>query len=379
MAEHRLFISHASADQAVAERIVAYLEGRGVPCWISSRDIPPRAIYAEAITQGIQACGACVVIVSTAANASAAIKRELELASHYGKPFIPIRVDATEPGPGLDYYLRNTQWINYARDSDAALDRIAAQVTGAPTSRAAPPPTPARTPPLPPQPRKAAPVMLLAVVGIVVIAVGGWFAWSQLQRNATTHEVTSQEIPEAKGAAGITPEEARAELERRRATREAEVGERDEALLAARATEENLAREPRRREPTSPAQQEATEHNAVADAPQPPAQRGLIGSWSITIAWDRGRSSTGTGIFTFDANGVFDNDGAATGRWSQSASNVSWVVERRSYIDTQGRSMMRLRTEYTGRIEGETVSGTVRAENGLTGRFVMTRRELSTP
>lgn len=32
----RLFISDASEDAAVAERIVAYLEARGVPCWISS-------------------------------------------------------------------------------------------------------------------------------------------------------------------------------------------------------------------------------------------------------------------------------------------------------------------------------------------------------
>ncbi|OQW55823.1 MAG: hypothetical protein A4S17_05820 [Proteobacteria bacterium HN_bin10] len=86
----RLFISHASEDEAVANKIVAYLEARGVACWISSRDIPPRAIYADAIVEGMQSCTACAVLVSAASNASKAVKREVELASHEDKAFIPI-------------------------------------------------------------------------------------------------------------------------------------------------------------------------------------------------------------------------------------------------------------------------------------------------
>src|SRR5687768_899252 len=105
----RLFISHAHDDADVAERVIAYLESHGVPCWISSRYIPPRAIYADAITEAMQASSSCAVLVTSAANRSKAVKRELELASHYDKPFVPIRVDGTEPSAGLDYYLRNTQ------------------------------------------------------------------------------------------------------------------------------------------------------------------------------------------------------------------------------------------------------------------------------
>lgn len=123
-----LFISHASADAEAVEHIVAYLEANNVRCWIAGRDIPPRSIYAEAITQGVKDSTACAVIVSQAANESDAIKRELELASHYRKPFIPIRIDGAEPGPGLDYYLRNTQWIDYRRDGERALDRIFGRV-----------------------------------------------------------------------------------------------------------------------------------------------------------------------------------------------------------------------------------------------------------
>lgn len=140
MSEQRLFISHASEDAAVVGRIVEYLEQRGIPCWVSGRDIPPRAIYAEAITSGINECAACAVIISEAANASAGVKRELELASHNAKPFIPIRIDGVEPGPGLDYYLRNTQWIEYHSERERALDRIIAHVKGGPALAAAKPP-----------------------------------------------------------------------------------------------------------------------------------------------------------------------------------------------------------------------------------------------
>ncbi|HVH27481.1 MAG TPA: toll/interleukin-1 receptor domain-containing protein [Vicinamibacterales bacterium] len=177
----RLFISHAHDDADTAARIVAYLESHGTPCWISSRDIPPRSIYADAITEAMQACSACVVLLTSAANQSKALKRELELASHYEKPFIPIRVDGVEPAAGLDYYLRNTQWVEYARDGDQALDRIVA------AGRDVSPPGQAASRPVldaPPVPARAAasrtPLVLImvgvVVVVLVVVAARGWFA-----------------------------------------------------------------------------------------------------------------------------------------------------------------------------------------------------------
>jgi TIR domain len=124
MAGKALFISHASHDADAVARIVDYLEDAGVACWISSRDIPPRAVYAEAIADGIKATQACAVILSNAANASAAVKREVELASRHNKPFIPILIEAVELGSGLDYYLHNIQWMDFHRDGTSALDRI---------------------------------------------------------------------------------------------------------------------------------------------------------------------------------------------------------------------------------------------------------------
>jgi len=180
----RLFISHAHDDADAAARIVAYLESHGMPCWISSRDIPPRAIYADAITEAMQACSACVVVLTSAANQSKALKRELELASHYEKPFIPIRVDGVEPAAGLDYYLRNTQWVEYARDGEGALDRIvAAGRDTSPPGLDASPPAPALV-----SPRRTSRVLMVVGAVVVVVAVGGWFAWTSGNEPAATEE-----------------------------------------------------------------------------------------------------------------------------------------------------------------------------------------------
>jgi hypothetical protein len=176
-----LFIGHASDDATVVNRIVDYLEARGVPCWISSRDIPPRALYAEAITAGIQAASACAFVISKTANESKAVKRELELASHFEKPLIPIRIDGSEPAAGVDYYLRNVQWMDYKRDGNHALDRIVAHIKGAP------PPT-AR--PLSSTKARVLPLAALALVLIGAISAGGWYAWTQLRPEQTVQSAT---------------------------------------------------------------------------------------------------------------------------------------------------------------------------------------------
>ncbi|MFO0201739.1 MAG: toll/interleukin-1 receptor domain-containing protein [Alphaproteobacteria bacterium] len=179
MSKQRLFISHANEDEATVNRIVSYLEAHGIPCWVAARDIPPRAIYADAITEAIQACSGCAVVLSAASNASKAVKRELELASHYDKPFIPLRIDATEPAAGVDYYLRNTQWLDYRRDGERALDRIVGQSAGAPS--------PAKAPTAQPSPRRVL-SRFVPLVALILIGAIAWFAWMKLSDQRTVSE-----------------------------------------------------------------------------------------------------------------------------------------------------------------------------------------------
>ncbi|UPT64137.1 MAG: toll/interleukin-1 receptor domain-containing protein [Hyphomonadaceae bacterium JAD_PAG50586_4] len=182
MSQQRLFISHANEDEAVVNRIVAYLEAHAIPCWVAGRDIPPRAIYADAITEAIQACSGCAVVLSAASNGSKAVKRELELASHYDKPFIPIRIDATEPAAGVDYYLRNTQWLDYRRDGERALDRIVGQTAGTPSPAKAP--TPQASP-------RQGQSPLVPLVALILVGAIAWFAWTNLSGQRTANAPAS--------------------------------------------------------------------------------------------------------------------------------------------------------------------------------------------
>jgi hypothetical protein len=76
MPEPFLFVSHVSEDQAAAMEIVQELEQRGVPCWISPRDIPPGSSFDDEIAKAIEDSRALLLVFSEQCNASEYIRRE---------------------------------------------------------------------------------------------------------------------------------------------------------------------------------------------------------------------------------------------------------------------------------------------------------------
>src|SRR6266513_2774049 len=55
-AVNKVFISYASQDVAVAEKLCAALEAASLPCWIAPRDVRAGESYAAAIVQAINCC-----------------------------------------------------------------------------------------------------------------------------------------------------------------------------------------------------------------------------------------------------------------------------------------------------------------------------------
>jgi hypothetical protein len=51
--QRRVFISYASADAALAQKVCAALEATGILCWIAPRDVIPGTFYADAIVGAI--------------------------------------------------------------------------------------------------------------------------------------------------------------------------------------------------------------------------------------------------------------------------------------------------------------------------------------
>jgi TolB-like protein len=179
-ASPHVFISYASQDAAVAERLCATLEPAGVPCWIAPRDVEAGALYADAIVRAINEAKAVVLVLSASAIGSDHVGREVERAASKHKPIIAFRIDSAALNPGLEYFLSNSQWIDVpAIGMPAALAKLA-QAAGHGSGQSAAPVHVASTKPLERTGRRIKLLVGAAVVisVVVVVALGVHF-WSQ--------------------------------------------------------------------------------------------------------------------------------------------------------------------------------------------------------
>jgi hypothetical protein len=66
-----VFISYASHDAAIAQKVCVALEEAGFLCWIAPRNVVPGALYADGIVHAIDESSILVLILSEWAIASA--------------------------------------------------------------------------------------------------------------------------------------------------------------------------------------------------------------------------------------------------------------------------------------------------------------------
>jgi TolB-like protein/tetratricopeptide (TPR) repeat protein len=111
-AARAVFISYASRDSELAQKICAALESAGSPCWMAPRDVRPGAQYADAIVRAINESQVVVLVLSAAAIASSHVGREVERAASKHKAVIAFRLDAAVLNPALEYFLGESQWID---------------------------------------------------------------------------------------------------------------------------------------------------------------------------------------------------------------------------------------------------------------------------
>jgi TolB-like protein/Flp pilus assembly protein TadD len=135
------FVSYASADAEIAQKVCAAVEAAGILCWIAPRDVVPGALYADGIVGAIDESRILVLILSKDAVASAHVGRELERAASKRHPIIAFKVDAAPLTRAFEYFLNQSQWIEVgAGGADAAIGKLVEAVGRhlAPGSAAAP-------------------------------------------------------------------------------------------------------------------------------------------------------------------------------------------------------------------------------------------------
>jgi TolB-like protein/Tfp pilus assembly protein PilF len=129
----RVFISYASHDAAIAQKVCSALEAAGFPCWISPRNVIPGSMYADGIVHAIDESSILVLILSAHAVASAHVGREIERAVSKRHPVVALRIDAAPLTAAFEYFLNQSQWIE-GGGGDAAI----AQLVGAVRQHLAP-------------------------------------------------------------------------------------------------------------------------------------------------------------------------------------------------------------------------------------------------
>lgn len=134
----QVFISYATPNQAAAMDVCAGLETAGIACWIAPRNIRAGENYPEAIIRGIRDCSILVLLLSSSANQSPHIAKEVDRAFSQRREILILRVENVEPGGALEYYLSGNQWIDGFSSSlqpaIATLGQRAREILGLPPS-----------------------------------------------------------------------------------------------------------------------------------------------------------------------------------------------------------------------------------------------------
>jgi TolB-like protein/predicted Zn-dependent protease len=122
-----VFVSYASHDAAIAQKVCSALEKAGFPCWIAPRNVVPGTMYADGIVHAIDESVILVLILSAQAVASAHVGREIERAVSKRHPVVALRIDAAPLTAAFEYFLNQSQWID-GGGSDAAIAQLVSAV-----------------------------------------------------------------------------------------------------------------------------------------------------------------------------------------------------------------------------------------------------------
>jgi hypothetical protein len=96
----------------MADTICAFLESKGVSCWIAPRNILPGEEWGDSILRGIHACRIMVLIFSKAANDSGPVRSEVDRAVNARKVLIPFRIENVSPTGAMEFHIGRRHWLD---------------------------------------------------------------------------------------------------------------------------------------------------------------------------------------------------------------------------------------------------------------------------
>lgn len=107
--KHDVFISYKSEEYTEASWVKAVLEENGFTCWMAPASIPGGSSYADEIYEAISSCGVFVLILSSHAQNSIWIKKELDIALNTKKVILPFAIEDCKLQNAFNLYLTDVQ------------------------------------------------------------------------------------------------------------------------------------------------------------------------------------------------------------------------------------------------------------------------------
>ena len=188
-----IFVSYASADRDAAFRIVGFLEGQGIHCWVAPRDVAPGVEYGHAIINAIEQCKALVLVLSDQSNDSQFVRKEVERAVSKTKVVLPVRIREVTPSGSLEFYISSAQWVDAWK---TPMEQHLMPLVAAIKAMNAPDSAPVRSTPMPAtatsQPtRSYTPLLLgIAVIALLAAAITGTLLYTS-KNNSSMQQVSA--------------------------------------------------------------------------------------------------------------------------------------------------------------------------------------------
>ncbi|HUG14590.1 MAG TPA: toll/interleukin-1 receptor domain-containing protein, partial [Thermomicrobiales bacterium] len=110
-AEPFVFVSYASQDRERVLPIVETLRAAGITVWLDQHAIDGGANWGREIADAIEGCSAFLLMSSAASLASRNVRQEIAIAWKYGRPYLPLLLDATPIPREIEYFLEMAQWV----------------------------------------------------------------------------------------------------------------------------------------------------------------------------------------------------------------------------------------------------------------------------
>jgi hypothetical protein len=177
MFTHDVFVCYPSRDEAVARRICDALESAGIRCWIAPRDIPAGASYGGAIVDALDRAKLLVLVLSSAANNSPQVTREVERAVSKGLPIVPFRIESFDLSKDLEYFISSAHWLDATKLPRDQLDPQLVRNVQIVLARRQP--TEALLGPSPPKPGQNRKIgILIGGAAIIVLAVSAVYIYA---------------------------------------------------------------------------------------------------------------------------------------------------------------------------------------------------------